>query len=114
MTQEHPYAEILRAIADGKEIEVNTAYNVSDIQHSKWILADVYTVALAITKGCWDGPAYFRVKPPKVYSTTSYTGEELYKIWRSQVSSAGYELAFQAVANAAIKRYIDEQEVQDV
>lgn len=113
MTQEHPYAEILRAIADGKEIEVNTAGHWHDIDHCKWTSADVYDVAIAITKEWCEGPAYFRVKPSKVYPTTSYTANELYKIFMD-TEGTNSEVAFLAVANAAIKRYIEEQESQDV
>lgn len=110
MTKEHKYAEILRAIAEGKQIQGANG-EINEPEHFTWNDVTHEDVLEAISLGEKYEPLFYRVKPEtpaKEYPVTSYTGEQLCKIYYGCEESL--EESFIAIANAAIARYIDEQE----
>lgn len=96
--KEHPQAEILRAIADGKEVE----YRNSMIASDEW-LPVAYIGILDRSQNICE----FRVKPERVYPVTSLKANELGKIFSNGENS---QWGFIAIANAAIKQYLIDTE----
>jgi len=104
MGKPHKHAEILRAIADGKEIEWKSPISNTweDCGNSVFSLLQTAT------------SCEFRIKPQREYPKTSLTDEEL-RAWNHRDPNCAHELnsrdeGLRCVANAAIRRYIDDQE----
>lgn len=104
--KEHKYAEILRAIADGKQIQGANG-EANEPEHFTWKDVTHASALTGISLGEKYEPLFYRVKPEKVYPVTSYTGEELDNMWMKAPSSHNDALVY--IANAVLKRYIDEQ-----
>jgi hypothetical protein len=85
MTKPHKHAELIKAWADGAEIQVWSQNTWTDVK----------------IPYCFDYD--YRIKPSPV---TSYTAEELKDIYYADDGNA-FE-SFVAVANAVIKRYIED------
>lgn len=104
---EHKYADILRAIADGKQIQGANG-DWDEPEHFTWNDVTHEDVLEAISLGEKYEPLVYRVKPEKVYPVTSYTGGELREIYLED-NDEEFEEALVRIANAVLKRYIDEQ-----
>jgi hypothetical protein len=93
----HIHAELIKAWADGAEIEV------LGITAGEW-----YPVAGAPK---WFVDASYRIKPERVYPKSSLTPSEAFDVWmsaRGKGLTHGEEIKL--VADAAVKRYIQENE----
>lgn len=75
---EHKYAEILRAIADGKQIQ-GACGEIDEPEHFTWNDVTNSSVLAAIAYPDAYEPLFYRIKPEKVYPVTSYTGVILEK-----------------------------------
>lgn len=96
MKKEHPHAAMLRALADGHEIEQRDTKSPV----SRWEPFD---------GSIWNTYEY-RIKPEPEYPVTRITGEELERIYLYTGAGNGYK-DFIALANAAIKRAIQDGDV---
>jgi hypothetical protein len=85
----HKHVEVIKAWADGAVIQYWKA-GWRDAIEPEWALDTDY-----------------RIKPARVFPTTSYTGAELEEIWGYAV---GNQTGYIEIANAAIKRYIEDTE----
>lgn len=95
MGQPHKHAELIKAWADGAEIQC-------EISQGNWC---------DIGKPDWHEEVKFRIKPePPKYPKTRMTHEQIYTIWSKQKETLqGGDL--EAVANAAIARAIEDGQV---
>ena len=87
----------------------------------QWLADDSLLVEFKLSNGSWaaasspswDANTEYRIKPARVYPVTSMTNSELFLAYKSTDStdiSQPICSCFVAIANAAIKRYIDDQE----
>lgn len=86
--EKHIHADLIIAWANGATIEYR-----SD-RTNEWLVT---------TNPSWNNDSEYRVKP---FPTTSFTGEELHTLFYAEPDLATE--AFVRLANAAIKRHIDE------
>lgn len=97
MGKPHKHAELIRAWADGAEIEY---YVVSS---SKWHRC-------VENKPAWDTMMEYRIKPePPKYPQTSFTSEDIAEIARN--TPGVWRDSYIAIANAAIARAIEDGDV---
>ena len=89
----HRWAEVIKAWADGAEIE---------FRHH----GDKWNVDMSPT---WEDHIEYRVKPEKVFPTTTLGYSDLYTIY--QQNDIGIEDSCKDVADAAIKRFIESGEM---
>lgn len=92
-------AEFIKMFADGKEIEQRPLVRVgmSEICNQWTTVKDLHVFAYDHLE--------FRIKPAREYPKTSLTVDELLEIY-----PGGAALCLVTVCNAAIRRYIDDQE----
>jgi len=98
MGKPHKFQKEIIAWANGEDIEVKYS--------DKWI-------PLKLTHPYWDESEY-RIKPAREYPKTSLTDEEL-RAYHHRDPSRNYDLnnrdeGLRCVANAAIARFLDDQE----
>lgn len=107
MNQPHEFAEVIKAWADGKEIECNTSLNDAD----KWLPYDGKSGFMTESHGI---TFKYRIKPEPKYPETRMTKAEFLKASSEGVESGNpdtIEAAYQYVANAAIRRAIQDGDV---
>lgn len=107
MNTPHIHAELIKAWADGAKIQYADGPNPNN---PCWHDLD---------KPTWNPNALYRIKPERVYPKSTLTFEEMYDLmWPvegGQVRTVRhhnnyYARVFQSIADAAIKKYIQDQE----
>ena len=93
MNKPHKYQKEIIAWANGEEVEVYSPITDS------WMKA---------INPIWGEGYDFRIKPEREYPKTSLTNDELFCIYDNHEGDCRYSLS--VVANAVIRRYIDDQE----
>lgn len=94
MNKSHKHAEVIKAWADGAQVEYQNNDNVwCDCPEPLFSESSVY-----------------RVKPPapeKVYVTTQMSGDDMYTIYMDTSGGPDGQQDFIAVANAALRHAVD-------
>lgn len=94
MGKPHKFQKEIIAWANGEDVEVYSPITDS------WMKA---------TNPIWGEGYVFRIKPEREYPKTSLTDGEIDQIYCSGDSFATW-VVLRSIANAAIRRYIDDQE----
>lgn len=94
MNKPHKHAALIKAWADGAEIEF---YNKDSI-HA------VDRIWISARHPSWDVNLEYRIKPAREFPETKMSPTDLWKVYDSVHTTRGD--AILAVANAAIKQYI--------
>lgn len=89
----HKHAEVIKAWADGAEIEVRT--------QNGW---------KPVSTPAWDSDFVYRVKPEREYPKANFTKEEKEAIWKGPAGMLPSLDFIQFIGDAAIKRYIQDQD----
>ena len=97
MKQPHKHAALIKAWADGAEIQYLNEYATVP----KW--EDV------VGSPSWDTNTQYRIKPEKEYPKSSLTNDEIFQVYADNTNENA-EQSWRAIADAAVKRYIQEQE----
>lgn len=93
MPKPHKHAEVIKAWADGAVIECKSPVT------GMWMKAD---------NPIWHPAAEYRVKPERVYPKTTLSPNELKHVYANSFGILSHTHPLTEVANAAIKRYIEE------
>ena len=97
----HKHAEVIKAWADGAKIQYRNPNSLRMVERDFW---------LDIVGGTplWDTTFEYRVKP-REFPKSSLTNMDLYALYNSETDHAN---GLQCVANAAIRRYILDEEAK--
>jgi hypothetical protein len=113
MGKPHKHADMIEYFVGGGDVEYRK-------KNTTGSLADEDTFRPVLILGTFDSSLYFefRIKPAREYPKTNLTDQELSDIFCQydskliSVHGAGIAAVF-AVANAAIRRYIDDKENEE-
>jgi hypothetical protein len=89
----HKHADLIIAWANGAKIQVFSLGGWSD----------------ALTPA-WDSGMKYRIKPEKEYPKSTLTDEELDRMWVAGLTKMS---ALRQIADTAIERYLQDQELSD-
>lgn len=95
MSKPHKHAELIKAWADGAEIEMFAR------PFGKWMEDD---------NPSWDVDSEYRIKPEKVYPKSSLSDQEIVGMLNQNRGQCQSITMARIIADAAVKRYIQDNE----
>lgn len=102
MNQKHKFSDLIKALADGATIEARTPNR--PVWETLGAVGELSTPA-------WMEGCEYRIKPEPKYPETRFTGKQLDEIYMRTDPEGDLNMDFIAVANAAIRRAIQDGDV---
>lgn len=101
MNKPHKWAEVIKAKADGKVVQVKVGIHAGNII---WQVMDDDDFFFHLNNE-------YRIKPEPVYPVTRMTAGELRAIFDADTSASPFDESWIAIANATIRRAIQDGDV---